>query len=115
MALGFHEGSAKPVSVCLVLAVVVVALSFTDENKKTGVGGRGCVDADVVIQRFLLLRFFPCFRYVCERSGLLLGNVAIDASMVCRVWGKFLCMFCVVVSLFLRRYERRSRHLFFCP
>jgi hypothetical protein len=84
-------------SVCLVLAVVVVALSFTDESKKTGVVGRDCVDADVVIQRFLLLRLLPCFRYVCERSGLLLGNVAIDASMVCRVWGKFLCG-CVVVS-----------------
>jgi hypothetical protein len=96
MALGFHEGSAKPLSVCLVLAVVV-ALSFTDESKKTGVVGRDCVDADVVIQRFLLLRLLPCFRYVCERSGLLLGNVAIDASMVCRVWGKFLYG-CVVVS-----------------
>jgi hypothetical protein len=91
MALGFHQGSSKPLSVCLVLAVVVVALSFTDENKKTGVGGRECVDADVVIRRFLRLRLFRCFRYVCERSGLLLGNVAIDASMVCRVWGKFLC------------------------
>jgi hypothetical protein len=84
--------------VCLALAVIVVALSFTDENKKTGVGGRDCVDADVVIQRFLLLRLLQCFRYVCERSGLLLGNVAIDASMVCRVWGKFLWLcgcFCV--------------------
>jgi len=66
LAVGFHQGSAKPLSVCLVLAVVVVALSFTDENKKTGVGGRDCVDADVVILRFLLLRFFPCFRYVRE-------------------------------------------------
>jgi len=64
MALGFHQGSTKPLSVCLVLAVVVVALSFVDENKKTGVGGRDGVDADVVIQCFLLLRFFPCFRYV---------------------------------------------------
>lgn len=94
MALGFHEGSAKPLSVCLVLTVVVVALSSTYENKKTGVGGRDCVDADVVIQRFLFLRIFPCFRYVCERSGLLLGNVAIDASMVCRVRGKFFVWLC---------------------
>jgi hypothetical protein len=95
MALGFHEGSAKPLS--LVLSLVVVALSFTDENKKTGVGGRDCVDADVVIRRCLFLRLFPCFRYVCERSGLLLGNVAIDANMVYRVRGKFLCG-CVFVS-----------------
>lgn len=89
-----------PQNLCLFIwfwQSLLLRFPFTDENKKTGVGGRDCVDADVVIQRFLLLRLLPCFRYVCERSGLLLGNVAIDASIVCRVWGKFLCG-CVVVS-----------------
>lgn len=96
-----------PQNLCLFIwfwQSLLLRFPFTDENKKTGVGGRDCVDADVVIQRFLPLRLLPCFRYVCERSGLLLGNVAIDARS-CAGCG---ASFCVVVSLFLRRYVKED-------